>query len=241
MLFQAVLGRSLETTVLVVLGWRVRLSADWIYYKCYSQDVMRDLNFKPATQHKLHFIVKPETFQLHLQHLQNIHVLHCTLLHLSGFTLPLNLLCASAFYRGKQQLHVRCLASKAPAVGENTEMHISWWPAWPQRSNSGFGVCFGVYVGFCIQQKESGRMRLWYAGPGPACNRRHALKCWLLQSSTLLKVSVSPVSKRNGQIRQFTILSWGWNHHPQEDYPNALLQLSSCLQGFLLNLPARTF
>lgn len=156
MLFQAVLGRSLETTVLVVLGWRVRPSADWIYYKCYSQDVMRDLNFKPATQHKLHFIVKPETFQLHLQHLQNIHLLHCTLLHLSGFTLPLNLLCASAFYRGKQQLHVRCLASKAPAVGENTEMHISWWPAWPQRSNSGFGACFSVYVGFCIQQKESG-------------------------------------------------------------------------------------
>ena len=54
----------METTVLVVLGWSISLSADQIYYKCYSQDIVQDLNFRPTAQHKLNFIVKLEPFHI---------------------------------------------------------------------------------------------------------------------------------------------------------------------------------
>lgn len=52
----------METTVLAVLGQNISLSADYIHYKCYSQDIMQDLNFRPTAQHKLNFFRKLEPF-----------------------------------------------------------------------------------------------------------------------------------------------------------------------------------
>jgi len=69
----------METTALVVLGRSVSLSAESTHYKCHSQDIARDLNFRPTAQHRPHFIPQLEPRHiLSLQHFQSICVLRCT-------------------------------------------------------------------------------------------------------------------------------------------------------------------